>query len=226
MKVPFIKCREGGGVYFRAPSLGTPHRFGARGCEKPSCLSARQVHSDTVLYVTQEDDYTADGLITDRAGLSIAVKTADCTPVLMYDKNAGAAAAIHAGWRGTAAGIVLRAYEKMLSIGAGEDSVRVAVGPSICFDCYEVKEDFRDAVRRGLGGRICDMFVREKENRLHADVTGMNAQLLREAGIPDGHIEESGLCTCCLGEIFYSYRRDGGIEGCQWNIIAVPEREG
>ena len=222
MKISFAKFRDADGIYFRAPSLRAPHRFAARGFGKPACLTARQRHSDIVLYVTGEGEYTADGLITDRAGVGVAVKTADCTPILMYDENTGAAAAIHAGWRGTVASIALRALEKMLSLGAEKENIRIAVGPSICFDCYEVKEDFRDAVRGGLGGGICDMFVREKEGRLHADVAGMSAHLLRQVGIPDRHIEESGLCTCCLGELFHSYRRDGCVEKCQWNSIIVP----
>lgn len=224
MKVPFIKCEDSGGIYFRVPGLTAPHRFTTRTGKPPeSPVLARQIHSDIVLYVTCDGSYTADGFITDKAGLMIAVKTADCTPVLMYDEKAGAAAAVHAGWRGTAAGIVLRAYEKMLSFGATAESIRIAVGPSVCFDCYEVKEDFRNSVREGLGSELCDMFIREKGNILHADVAGMNAQLLRSAGIPDENIAESGLCTFCLSDLFYSYRRDGKQEGSQWSIIGVPE---
>lgn len=142
----------------------------------------------------------------------------------MYDGKAGAAAAVHAGWRGTAAGIVLRTYDKMLFFGATEDSIRIAIGPSVCFNCYEVKEDFRNAVRDGLGSEICDKYVREKENILHADVAGMNAQLLRNAGIPDENIAESGLCTFCRSDLFYSYRRDGRQAGSQWSMICVPEK--
>jgi YfiH family protein len=224
VKLSFIRCEDSDGVYFRAPGLTAPHRFTSRtGRPAQSPLLARQIHSDNVIYVTGDGSYTADGFITDRPGLTIAVKTADCTPVLMYDDKAGTAAAVHAGWRGTVAGIVLRAYEKMLSSGAAAESIRVAIGPSVCFDCYEVNEDFRIAVRERLGSGICDMFVREKANRLHADVAGMNAQLLRDAGVPDINIAESGLCTFCLPGLFYSYRRDGVRDRCQWNIIAVPD---
>lgn len=225
MKVTFIRCEDNDGVYFRAPGITAPHRFTTRtGKPAISPLLARQIHSDSVLYVTGDGDYTSDGFITDKTGLTIAVKTADCTPVLMYDNKNEVVAAVHAGWRGTVAGIVLRAYEKMLSLGATAENIRIAIGPAVCFDCYEVNEDFRTAVRDGLGSRICDMFVREKANRLHADVAGMNAQLLRNSGVPDANIAESGLCTYCRPDLFYSYRRDGAKDGCQWNIISVPEK--
>ncbi len=225
MKVPFIKCEDSGGIYYRAPDLTAPHRFTTRtGKPQASPVLARQIHSDIVLYVTCNGSYTADGFITDKPGLMIAVKTADCTPILMYDEKAGTAAAVHAGWRGTAAGIVLRTYEKMLSFGATAQSILIAIGPSVCFNCYEVKEDFRNAVRDGLGSELCDIYVREKGNSLHADVAGMNAQLLRSAGIPDENIAESGLCTFYRSDLFYSYRRDGKQEGSQWSIIGVPEK--
>jgi YfiH family protein len=221
MKTEFIRYEDKTGIYYRAPGIDAPHRFTTRtGKPDKIPLLARQRHSDRVLYVTGEGDYTCDGFITDRPGVAIAVKTADCTPVLMHDAKAGAAAAVHAGWRGTAARIVLRAYEKMLSFGASADSIRIAIGPSVCFDCYEVKEDFRTAIRNGLGAEMCDMFVRRYGDGFHADVAGMNAALLRRAGIPDSNIAECGLCTCCDG-LFYSYRRDGAVHGCQWNIISV-----
>lgn len=225
MKLAFLRCEDNDGVYFRAPGITAPHRFTSR-TGKPALrpLLAHQIHSDVVLYVTGDGCYTADGFITDLTGMAIAVKTADCTPVLMYDDKVKAAAAVHAGWRGTVAGIVLRAYEKMLSLGATAENIRIAIGPSVCFDCYEVNEDFRTAVRDGLGSELCDMFVREKANRLHADVAGMNAQLLRNSGVPDANIAESGLCTCCRPDLFYSYRRDGAKDGCQWSIISVPEK--
>ena len=148
MKTEFIRYEDKTGIYYRAPGIYAPHRFTTRtGKPDKIPLLARQRHSDRVLYVTGEGDYTCDGFITDRPGVAIAVKTADCTPVLMHDAKAGAAAAVHAGWRGTAARIVLRAYEKMLSFGASADSIRIAIGPSVCFDCYEVEEDFRTAIR-------------------------------------------------------------------------------
>ena len=225
MKVPFLRCEDSGGIYFRAPGLKAPHRFGTRACRPFSLeVSARQIHSDTVLYVDGAGNYTADGLFTDKAGLAIAVRTADCVPILMYDEKAGVAAAVHAGWRGTAKGIVLRALEKMFSLGATAHSVGIAVGPCVCFDCYEVKEDFRSSVREGLGTVISGKFIREKDGELHADVAGMNAELLRNAGIPDANIAESGLCTCCLPDLFFSYRRDGAQGKCQTSVIRVPWR--
>ncbi len=225
MKVPFSRCEDGCGIYFTAPGLKAPHRFGTRASgPSPDEVSARQIHSDIVLYVDGAGNYTADGLFTDKAGLALAVRTADCVPVLMYDEKAKAAAAVHAGWRGTAAGIVLRALEKMFSVGASPESLAVAVGPCVCFDCYEVQEDFRNIVRKGLGTVISEKFIREKNGELHADVAGMNAELLRNAGIPDANIAESGLCTCCLPDLFFSYRRDGAQGKCQTSVIRVPHK--
>lgn len=228
MKIPFTKHQDEDGIYFCDPGMNAPHRFTTR-TGKPSgnVISANQIHSDIILYVAGDGSYTADGLMTDKPGLAVGIRTADCVPILMYDKKSNMVSAVHAGWRGTAAGIALRACEKMFSFGASAESIRIAIGPSVCFDCYEVKEDFRDAVSRGLGSQLCGRYVYtcEKDKKLHADVAGINAELLRQAGIPDEHIAESGLCTYCMTGFFYSYRRDGTLKGCQWNIVCVPETE-
>ena len=102
------------------------------------------------------------------------------------------------------------------------ERIQAAIGPAICFDCYQVGEDFRQAVTDRLGEEIAALTIRpHADGSLHADVSAMNALLLRQAGLPDEHIAESGICTCHNPQ-FYSYRGDRAYLGNQWAIISLP----
>ena len=205
----------------------------AVGVDPRSVVSRPQIHSSDVRYVCESDrgdgyfsksGISCDGYVTDRPGVTLGVKTADCVPILLYDPAAEVVGAVHAGWRGTAAGIAAVCVEKMRSLGARPGNIRAAIGAAIRFCCYEVGEDFRNSVESLAGERIAERFIREKDGRLHADVVGMNIELLHESGVTD--IDVSERCTCCEPELFFSHRAamrvSGGLRGTMLAVIALP----
>src|SRR5690606_23695454 len=133
---------------FRLEGEGIVHGFGTRHLEEaaPELLEelkegcARQVHGDRVLWVkdgVRPGAEEADALATDEARL-VAVRTADCVPVLLADPRTGRVAAVHAGWRGTVARVVERAVESLVRAGSRQEDLLAAIGPAIRACCYEV----------------------------------------------------------------------------------------
>ena len=167
----------------------------------------------------------ADISMTDDPTVALAIQVADCVPLLLADPSTGAVAAVHAGWRGTAAGAAIAAVEA-LRRGFGAEPVRlvVAVGPGIGPCCYAVGEELIDAFRSGGFGREAERwFVRDASGDLKLDVWAANRDQLRAAGVPAGSIHASDLCTADRPDLFASYRRDGPGAG---RIAAVIRSRG
>ena len=138
----------------------------------------------------------------------MGVKTADCFPILLADERAHAVAAVHAGWRGTAQRIVMRAVEAMRdSFGTVPADLHAAIGPGIGSCCYEVGPE----VAAELGAR----------DRKHVDQAFINRGQLIAAGMAPDRIYLAGLCTKCGAEEFHSFRRDGASAGRMLSVIGV-----
>lgn len=187
---------------------------------------ANQIHTDIVRVVTGEDcvgslshrDYPeCDALVTNTPGVTLAVFTADCTPVLFYDSQTGAVGAAHAGWRGTAAGIAAKTVDAMVaSFGCRRENIRAAIGPNIGTCCFETDRDVPDAMRAALGS-AADPFIHPKGSKYHVDLKGINALWLRRSGVTN--IEISTDCTACSHDRFWSHRITGGQRGSQAGVI-------
>jgi YfiH family protein len=171
----------------------------------------------------------ADAIVSNEPGLALAVQVADCAPILLADGRSGVAAAVHAGWRGTAAGVAAEAVRAMRALGSSPEDIVVAVGPSIGPCCYEVGDELIDAFMMS-GQRRADVdrwFSRvSRDGRagssLRLDVALANRDQLVDAGIlPDG-IYACGLCTQTYRNIFDSYRADGAGAGRMAAVIRVP----
>jgi polyphenol oxidase len=149
-----------------------------------------------------------DALVTDRRGLWLAIYTGDCVPVLILDAKTPAVAAAHAGWRGTAAGVVPATIARMReALGTDPGQCVVALGPAIGGCCYEVDAP----VARAMEGMAWwgEAARATRPERWHLDLrTAIRCQLL-EAGVPAARITIVSLCTACRPELFFSYRRDG-----------------
>jgi YfiH family protein len=185
--------------------LWQSHGFGTRMANPQVDVTLRQVHSAEVWNAHQLSDRQSEGdaLVTDDAGRSIGVKTADCVPILLLDAGRHAVAAVHAGWRGTVAGIVVRAVEKMRAdFGSLPADIHAAFGPCIRECCYEVGPE--------VAVQFCSLFPEwpPVTGKLHLDLPEANRRHLAVAGIPAARIFDSGLCTVCLEEHFFSYRRE------------------
>ena len=207
----------------------------ALGYDSTNVISWRQTHSTKILSIkasagglehfkslNNDDGYTADGYVTDVPGLVLAVKTADCVPVLLSAKRDGrvfAIGAVHAGWRGTAGRICENAVKELCELGAKPHEISVAIGPSAMSCCYEVGEEVLVAMREAIGERADAYFSFTDSGRMFVDLKGINASILHECGVPYENMDISELCTICEPRYFYSHRRDGENRGTHFNVI-------
>ncbi len=181
----------------------------------------RQVHGDAILDVAEPVKSAGDGdaMATDRAGVLLAILTADCVPVLLVDPRRRVCAAVHAGWRGTAAKIAGRSVAH-LSVRYGCDSADLlaAIGPAIGPCCFEVGSEvvasFRDAWEDEL-----DPFLEARGEKGMLDLRGLNRLSLLETGIPEDRIAVVGPCVACQNADFHSYRREGERAGRQVSLV-------
>lgn len=203
----------------------------AAGVDPRRMVFSNQVHGDVVRLCTSADggcgpdrdrNYEADGLITDVPGLPLVVFTADCVPVLLCDPVRAVVAAVHAGWRGTALGIVERAVEKMRDVyGCAPEDIRAAVGPSIGQCCFETDPDVPNAMTEAMGAAALP-FIRSSENgKFFVDLKGLNVCRLKRAGLRSGNIDVSAECTACLPDKYWSHRRTQGQRGSMAAVIAL-----
>lgn len=187
---------------------------------------ARQVHGAEVLRVTagglgagppeaKPPLGDADGLVTADPGVVLAVLTADCVPVLLADPGAGVVGAVHAGWRGLAAGVVEAGVAAMTELGADPGSCVGLVGPAAGGCCYEVGADVREAVGSGHPAALATT----RDGRPALDPAAGAAQALERAGI--GQLRLARECTIDLAGRFFSHRRDHGRTGRQAGLIAL-----
>jgi YfiH family protein len=210
-----------------APSLekaGIRHAFPERGVSDAALLDAlacqeiaqiRQVHG-AVAVDADEAGAQADAIVGRRAGAAVGVRVADCVPVLVADEESGGVAAIHAGWRGVAGGVV-RAGVELLASGAhgnGGRTLVAAIGPCIGPCCFEVGSD----VAERLG-----FVVRREGGKAFVDLRAAVRAQLRALGVDDGRIEDVPGCTKHEPR-FHSFRRDGSESGRM--LAAIASRAG
>lgn len=179
----------------------------------------KQVHGSKVAYAPWEGEPEADAAVAERPGLILGIETADCLPALIVDPRRRVAAAAHAGWRGTAAGVVARALEALVRAGSRPQDVVVALGPGIGPCCYEVGDELPEA----FGPEDAAFFRRGPRDRWHLDVRAVNARQLEAAGVDETRIHHVDECTFCRGEDYYSYRREGKGAGRMINYVGFRE---
>ena len=177
------------------------HGFGLRDSVPPSDLTTvRQIHSAQILDACGRKGVPigeGDAIISDQAGVTIGIRTADCVPILLADSATRTVACVHAGWRGTAENIIGATVKAMAGIGCRPADLCVAIGPSIGPCCYEVGND--------VAGQFAN-WIEVNGNRQALDLPAINRAQLREAGVRD--IWTSGECTFCQTERFFSFRRE------------------
>jgi polyphenol oxidase len=192
------------------------------GLDAARLTTATQVHGINVVDITGDNagagaasisEIAADALMTGLANTPIAVMTADCVPVILVDVEQRKISVVHAGWKGIYSLIVPRALAALR--GAVQDetkNIHAFIGPAVGPCCYEVDED-----RAAL---FDERFVRRDAGTRKVDLKGIVRNQLNQAGLDDNRITDSGLCTCCRDDLFYSFRRDG-ICGRQMAVAAL-----
>ncbi len=197
-----------------------------------SIVAAPQIHSDRVRRVgkfqrgegaVRSSSESCDGFVTDVPGVMLLVRVADCTPVIMTGegKKGTVVAAIHAGWRGTAAGIVVSGINEMRKLGVEPAAVKAAIGAHIGVCCFEVGEDMKTSVSAMRGADFASRHIKERTGNLYADLTSMNRELLLECGVLSENIDASEECTCCLYEKYHSHRKTSGRRGAMGASVAI-----
>ncbi len=168
-----------------------------------------QVHGAAVVAAPYEGCPEADAATAERAGVLLGIETADCLPVLIADPRRGAVAAVHAGWRGSAAAVAVRAVEALRRSGSRVEDLLAALGPAIGPCCYEVGEELRPAF-----GALADAVFRPgPRGRPHLDLREANLRQLLAAGLRTGNVHHVAECTHCIAGRYHSFRRDGKAAG-------------
>jgi len=177
-----------------------------------------QQHTDLV-FVLEElcRPETADAVVTAVRGILLGVKVADCVPILVYDREREIAGAVHAGWRGTAKGILGKTIKTMADrFSSRVDDILIAFGPSIRGCCYDVNDDVLSAVEAVTGDGD---YILRKGNQGYIDIAFANRIQALSMGVPEENLWMSGECTYCLPGRYFSYRysrtekRQGGFIG-------------
>lgn len=197
------------------------HAALVRALNLDAVATMKQVHGRDVRSVADAGTRECDGMVTDAPGLGLVVHTADCVPILMWAEKANAVSAVHAGWRGTLANVAAAAVAKLMDDkGASAEELHVAIGPAIRACCFEVGDDLVNAFVDA--GRAQDDISRPgPRGRRHVDLIDDNRRQLIAAGVRAERIYDSGRCTACENQRFYSYRKEGKGVGRLMGVIAV-----
>lgn len=190
-------------------------RVGAALAGAGRLLLLKQVHGCAVETAPWDGTPDADAATSDGPGQVLGIETADCLPVLLVDPRRRAVAAVHAGWRGSAASIAVRAVRALQEKGSDPGDVVAALGPAIGACCYEVGDELRAA----FGGDAEAVFRPGPRGKPHLDVRLANRLQLVRAGVRAEHIHDFDECTSCRADLYHSYRRDGKGAGRMINYV-------
>jgi len=187
-------------------------------------VCAKQIHSDLVKYAKQEDrgrgalTYDTsipdtDSLVTDKRNLPLAVFTADCLSIFLYDSKTPAIGLVHAGWRSTKENITAKTVQLMQKLFfTYPENLYAGFGPAIRNCCYEVTNDFSNF--------FPDNIIK-RNNQYYLDLTNINKLALLESGVKEENIFDSNICTSCQNEDFYSYRKEGKSCGRIMSVLML-----
>ena len=198
-------------------------------------VTLHQIHSAKVRVLTREnagEGYSiprgedGDGFVTADSGVIPVARAADCVPILLAGLRADGnpvVSAVHAGWRGTVAGIAAEAVRVMESLGCERPTIRAAIGPHIGYCCYEVGADFYETVCGLCGTAFADRHITIPAGKAkhHANLTTMNREILENAGVTAANIDISPDCTMCMSDVYYSHRATGGKRGVHGAGIGI-----
>ena len=187
------------------------HGFGTRNAvlDQAAMASLKQIHSG-ISFKAENPGCVGEGdaLVTRIPGVAVSIRTADCFPILLADPQTRAVAAVHAGWRGTAAGVVRASLARMQEeFGTKPENMYAAIGPGVGRCCYEV------------GAEVARQFGLNEAGKL--DLAVENRNQLIAAGLQPEKIEQVGGCTFCQPRQFFSWRRDHDPAGRMISFIRV-----
>jgi YfiH family protein len=187
-------------------------------------VCAKQIHASSIRYATQKDKGRGalsyddaipdtDGFMTDKRNLPLAIFTADCLSIFLYDPRTPAIGIIHAGWRSTKENITVKAVQLMQEkFNTRAFDLCAWLGPAIRSCCYEVGSDFNKFFSSGLI---------EKNKRYYLDLPLINKKQLLGLGVKEDNISDPGICTSCRNNEFFSFRKEGENCGRIMSVIML-----
>jgi len=179
----------------------------------------KQVHEDKINTVSSFGSCgESDALITRKKNLGLAISSADCPAIFIYDPKEKVIAAVHSGWRGTEKKILRKTIQKIKDdFNSDASNLICYIGPSISQQNYEVGAE--------VAAKFYSGFVVKKENKFYLDVAAANHKMLVDEGVKGVNIQVSGLCSYEYENLLHSYRRDGQKSGRALGIIAMKEKD-
>ena len=211
-----------------------PHGFGQRASQVPdSTVFPDQVHGTASFEVesveASEATPEADVVLTAEPDVCVGIVTADCLPILIASADGHVVAAVHAGWRGLAAGVLevglsaLRARSKALTASRSLPMVVAAIGPAAGGCCYEIDEPVRAALSERYSADLSDCLTESRSDHFLLDLPALARLILERNGVEKHQIGmQNTHCTICSGSRFESYRRDGQDAGRLRHFITRP----
>ena len=207
-------------------AAGVEHGFGVRGVAPPPGLRRpRQVHGASVTQASAcagADAPRADAIVSALPGVPVGVVTADCVPILVAAESGAAVAAIHAGWRGLASGVIAAGIGALRAESGGEARLVAAIGPHIGGCCYEVDEPVLEALAPTFGGDLAAALRPARPAHAWLVLGRLAHTALLRAGLaPSALGQLPRACTHCDPVRFHSYRREGASAGRLHHFIAA-----
>lgn len=195
-------------------------------------VSAEQTHRTNICRITSQQkglgakDYDTalrdtDGMYTSEDGVLLTMCYADCVPIYYFAPDHHYIGVVHAGWKGTVAGIASEMVHKWEQEGIKPDEIYAVIGPSICQTCYIVDDKVIKEVHKMVEETHEKPYNLISAGQYSLDLKALNRQILQSVGVQ--HIDVTNLCTSCEEELFFSYRRDGGVTGRLMSFIGWKE---
>jgi YfiH family protein len=214
---------------FPGPERDDDYRVIGEALEVPAraVVRVRQVHGRTVRVLAHDAHLQpgliedADAIVSTRDDCAIVVRVADCVPILVADRRGRAVAAIHAGWRGMAAGVVRAAIETLGDMGVQAGDLVAAIGPSIGPCCYQVDDRVRDMFLAATPDAAA-WFDEDGPGHWRLDLWRAGQDTLMDAGVPESSIHLAQFCTADHPDVFFSHRREGDAAGRMVAAIRQP----
>ncbi len=181
--------------------------------------TAKQVHGNNIEIISKDKEFydNTDGLISNIKNSLLLMNFADCVPIILYSKNDNTGAILHAGWRGTAAKIVKIGIDKLKNeLNINPENIIALIGPSIGKCCFETGEDVFEQLVEDKNDISLYQF---KNGKYFVDLKKINYNQLLSAGVEN--IDTCDYCTCCMSDIFFSYRKEKGITARHSAIVKI-----